>query len=340
VFVTTYAAFAVALLLGIAAPWPISLLLARAKVLDVPNARSSHARPTIRGAGLAPLLAFVVGCLLCLPESAHGSLAALLVILGVSVAASAVGFGEDLTGIPVVVRAGLQLGIGLVGAFAAVYFAHAAWWLIVLFAVAIAGYINVTNFMDGVNGISGLHGAVVGGFFGVLGLVAGLPWLTSTGFILALAFVGFLPWNLSGRMFLGDVGSYLLGGGIAIIAVETTVHGVSPLVAIAPLVIYLGDSGVTLIRRVVGGQRWFEAHRTHTYQRLTDAGLRHVPVAIIVAAATLASSAAGLLAFDYPSSWPISLVIMIVVLLAYLALPAFVETIRRRRISPPRGPSR
>jgi len=340
VFVTTYAAFAVVLVIGLAAPWPVARLLARAQLLDVPNARSSHSRPTIRGAGLASLVAFVIGCLIVLPGFRQGAFAALLVIVTVAVAASVIGFIEDVKGVPVLARAVLQLAIGLGGSFAAVYFAHANLWLVALFGVAIAGYINVANFMDGVNGISGLHGVAVGTFFGVLGAAAGMQWLFCGGFILALAFVGFLPWNLAGRMFLGDVGSYLLGGGIAIIAVEAIVHAISPLVVISPLVIYLGDSGITLVRRVLGRQRWFEAHRTHTYQRLTDAGLSHFRVALIVTIATLGSSAAGILGFFSPQDWAIGLGAMIVVLVAYLALPSFIERLRRQRIGSPGGPSR
>lgn len=301
-------------------------------VLDVPNKRSSHARPVIRGAGLAPLLAIVVGYAILLlgsPEAAE--LIVFFIVLGVSLAAGMLGWIEDVRGVPVVARAGLQLAIGLAGAFAVTISVGGSWWLAILYAVGIAGYINVANFMDGVNGISGLHGLVVGVTYAVAGTMSGMPWLSTAGWILALAFVGFLPWNLRGGIFLGDVGSYLLGGGVAIVAIAAITHGVAAAVIIAPLVVYLVDTGATLGRRIVRGQRWFEAHRSHVYQRLTDSGFSHVQVALIVTVASLCLGALGLLTEVAPKFWIVALVLATLIIAAYfLLVPIRVVTQRRR----------
>lgn len=320
-------ALASVLIVSLVAPFALKPLLLRMGVIDVPNSRSSHTRPVIRGAGLAPLLAVIVGYAVLLGGTDSAELATLIVIVGVSLAAGLLGWVEDTRGLPVAVRAGMQLAIGLVGAGALVAYADGSWWAVPIYAIAVAAYINVANFMDGVNGISGLHGVIVGVTYATLGVIAETPWLTTAGWILALAFAGFLPWNLvQGRMFLGDVGSYLLGGGIAIVAVAAIVHGVPVIAVLGPMLIYLADTGVTLVRRVARGERWFEAHKSHTYQRLNSLGLSHLQVASIVAAMSICTGAAGLLALLSPELTLRSAMIMSVVVVAYLMLPA---TIRR-----------
>jgi UDP-GlcNAc:undecaprenyl-phosphate GlcNAc-1-phosphate transferase len=324
-----YVAFIAVLVVALLAPWPLSGVLRGRGMIDVPNARSSHQEPTIRGAGLAPLAAIVVGYMFLFARSDDRPSNALTVILAVTIFAAALGGAEDVVGVPVKLRAALQLLIGLGGAIAVVWSTHVDWWVAIIAGVAIAGYINVANFMDGVNGISGLHAIVVGAFFGVLGGLTGMTWMTESGVVLALGFAGFLPWNvIRGRMFLGDVGSYLLGGGIAIIAVEALAHGVSWLIIVAPLAVYLADSGTTLVRRVLAGDRWFEAHRTHTYQRLTDVGISHIGVALVVALATALASAVGLFVAAMPVDWPGGVAAVVLIVLVYLGLPRVIGSMR------------
>ena len=217
-----------AFLLSLILPLLLKPLLGRLGVVDIPNERSSHTRPATRGAGLAPLVAVTVGYVLLLfVPSVQDFRMLLLVILGVSVASGLLGWVEDFRGVPVPIRAALQLIIGLAGGTAACLVAGAPWWLLPLLVIGIAGYINVANFMDGIDGISGLHGAVVGTSFALIGGLTEHDWMVPAGLVLAVAFVGFLPWNLGrGRMFLGDVGSYLLGGCVAVIAVIAVSSGV------------------------------------------------------------------------------------------------------------------
>ena len=326
-------ALAAVLIVSLAAPLALKPLLLRMGVIDVPNSRSSHTRPVIRGVGLAPLLAVVVGyAILLFGTRDSAQLTVLLVILGVSLAAGLLGLVEDFRGLPVVVRAGIQLAIGLVGAGVITANVDGSGWALLAYALAIAAYINVTNFMDGVNGISGLHGVVVGVTYATLGVIVEAPWLTVAGLILALAFAGFLPWNLiRGGMFLGDVGSYLLGGGIAIVAVAALAHGVLAVAVLSPIVIYLADAGVTLVRRVFRGERWFEAHRSHVYQRLTDLGLSHVQVASIVATASACTGGLGLLVALSPVFWFGAVFLMVVVVTGYFLLGTALGRMRQYR---------
>ena len=318
---------AAAFVVSLASPILFRPLLKRFGVIDVPNARSSHSRPILRGVGLAPLAGMIVGYVVLVASGDAADAELLVALIAVPVAASALGLVEDTRGLTVRVRAGMQLILGVGGAAAMIALTDAPWWVLPLFAFGIAGYINVANFMDGVDGISGMHGTVVGGAFSIVGVITGESWLVSAGLILSVAFVAFLPWNLlRGGMFLGDVGSYLLGGAVASIAVAAYAGG-APLVAVVgPVALYLADTGVTLVRRVMRRERWLESHRSHLYQRLCDFGLSHVQVAAVVAAATVLTSAFGLLSLgSSPMGSLAGAAGTLLVIAGYLSLPRFLR---------------
>jgi UDP-N-acetylmuramyl pentapeptide phosphotransferase/UDP-N-acetylglucosamine-1-phosphate transferase len=301
-------------------------LLAKLHVVDVPNARSSHQVATLRGAGVGPLLGMVGAYVLLLATGDQDSDRRILcLILVLSFSAAVLGIFEDVIGIGVAIRAGAQLLIGVVMASALVVAigANAGW--ILAGALIIAGYINVANFMDGINGISGFHAIVVGSAYALGGAIAGEPWMVASGSILAAAFAGFLPWNLiRRRVFLGDVGSYLLGGSIAGIAFGAIISGVNALFVVGPVLIYLADAGWTLWARIRAGHRWYEAHRSHVYQRLNDAGLGHLSSALVVAAFSVFSSATGFIGLV--GGWLgclICLVILAGIASAYLTVPGW-----------------
>lgn len=329
---TTAIAVAATFLVSLAAPLIFRPLLHRLGVVDIPNERSSHLRPTVRGVGLAPMVGILIGYGILMTSEGTGSRGLLFVLLAVPVAAGVLGLVEDTRGLAVRVRAGMQLILGIGGSAAVIAVTDASWWLLPLFAIGIAGYINVTNFMDGVDGISGMHGAVAGAAFSVVGVITGESWLVSAGLILSLAFVAFLPWNLlRGGTFLGDVGSYLLGGAVASIAVAAYAVG-APLVAVVgPVAVYLADTGLTLGRRIVRRERWLESHRSHFYQRLCDLGLSHVQVAAVVAAATVLASGFGLLSlWSSPISSPAGATGILLVVAGYSFLPSFLRGRRRQ----------
>lgn len=297
-------------------------------VLDVPNERSSHDSPVVRGAGLAPLLGIVIAYLIVLAAQPSSiSLGLTWTVLGCSVACGLLGWVEDLAGLRVAVRASLQLLIGILSVAAIVMITGGSPWLIPLGAIAASGYINVANFMDGINGISGLHAVVVGVTYAVLGVALHESWLITGGIVIAAAFGGFLPWNLLlGRVFLGDVGSYLLGGGIAVLAVGAFVKGAPLLAVLGPVAIYLADSGLTLLRRIIAGERWYEAHRSHAYQRLTDYGLSHLGAASVVTIASAITAVVGLFAVGAPAYDVVLLTIALLVVIAlYFGLVALLK---------------
>ena len=329
----------IALILALVLPLLVRPLLARAGVLDVPNARSSHTVPTIRGMGITTAVALpaAVAAAIFMPQtgSERNATLTLVVILAVVLAAATIGWLEDIRGLAVRVRASLQLLTGglATAAIALIDPGQQQLWLIPVGALAVAAYINVANFMDGINGISGTHGALVGGFYAYAGFMTEQAWLVYVGIAIAMAFVGFLPWNLSrNRVFLGDVGSYLLGASISVTAMSAFLVGVPVEYIFSPVLIYLIDTLVTFLRRLLAGERWYAAHRQHVYQRLTIVGLSHLQATAVVGAATIMVSVLGIAAVQGGETVQIMATAAgFAVVLAYLRTPTLFQNYLRRR---------
>ncbi|MGO4588511.1 MraY family glycosyltransferase [Paenarthrobacter sp. 2TAF44] len=320
-----FAAAGLGLLASLLAPYVVLPLLRRLGVVDIPSARSSHSSPAIRGAGLATLVGFITGCLVIL-AGGHAPKLVICVLLA-SAAAAGAGWLEDFKGISIKYRVASQLLIGLSAAAAVVAVSGAEPWIIPLGGLFITGFINVANFMDGVDGISGLNGAVFGGTYAVTGMLTSQPWLTAAGLVLAAVYAAFLPWNLGrNRIFLGDSGSYLLGAAVSVMAFAAFCSGAPLLAILGPIAIYLADATYTLLSRIAGGQRWYESHRSHTYHQLEDLGLTHLQVAAIVAAGSCATGALGILAAQ-AAPWTAVLYLGIagVLIAGYLMTPAAIR---------------
>ena len=285
--------FALAFVLGALLPFAVRPILRRNNMVDVPNERSSHTAPTYRGMGLATaaatLLAFVMATMFGWTYRSSESLQLAVTIAVAILCALALGWLEDIHGVSIMRRAGLQLVIGLLVSvsFATVQGTNVL--LLILGAIFIAGYINVANFMDGINGISGAHGLVAGLAYALTGWMVNLPWLALAGVAVAGAFAAFLPWNVrpGKNVFLGDAGSYVLGAALGTLAVGAWFADVPFLLAFAPLMTYLADAGTTLFRRFMAGEQWYKPHRTHTYQRLTDVGFSHLGSTAVVTGTTI-----------------------------------------------------
>lgn len=318
---------ALTLALSLLLPFAVKPLLMKLGIMDVPNERSSHERPVLRGLGLAVLIAMAAGGILAalvypLLGYPYVSTNTITVVAG-SIAAGLLGLAEDLRGLSVRVRslcllliasgvaASLlwqpQLFGGSSGLVSPVFLQWVSGWLetdlplwglllLAVYAVLfISSYINVANFMDGLNGISGFHGVIAGLTFAVVGYLTGHGWLLVVGLVLAAGFGGFLPWNLTKPgAFLGDVGSYLLGGSVAVTSFAALVAGVPFLATIGPMVVYFGDVGATLVKRVRAGKRWDEPHKEHVYQRIQQLGYTHVQASAITAGCTAVASLLGI----------------------------------------------
>ena len=117
-----------------------------------------------------------------------------------------------------------------------------------IIAIGFAAYVNAANFMDGVDSMSALHGVVAGGYYCLLGGFIEQPALEMLGAVCATAFAGFAPWNITPRLrvFLGDVGSYLLGALVAGCAILAFLMAAVSILSVAPSLPYVATAAYTL----------------------------------------------------------------------------------------------
>ena len=272
----------VAVLAAVGTWWARRYALRR-DLLDHPGDRRSHAVPTPRGGGIAIVIGFagVVGALLAgaggqRPLLAAG-MAGLLLVAGV-------GWIDDHRGLPAPARLAAH-------AVAAASLGWAAWgsglapWLSVVLALATVAMVNAWNFMDGIDGIASLQALVVAG--GIAAACASVgdgasAWLAAG---LGAACIGFLPFNFPhARIFLGDVGSGALGFALALVAAQAMLAqprlGWMVLTGIAPFAV---DTALTLARRMLQGECWWQAHASHRYQHWARGLGRHWPVTLAYA---------------------------------------------------------
>ncbi len=267
-------------------PW----LRAR-EVLDHPNARSSHTRPTPRGGGIV-VVAVLIIALWAIALGNDAPLRHTAIVTMELAALALVSWIDDRRGAPVWMRLAVQLaavsaGLANIGLAA---FAErnglSPWLLAIPVGLAWMWFVNLYNFMDGIDGITGTETASIGvGLVAMavvtLGSVAGQG---LTGLALAGAAIGFLVWNWHpARIFLGDVGSVPLGFLVGGLLIEAALAGHWAPALILPLY-YLADATVVLVRRAVAGQKPWQAHKTHFYQRAHQGGLSHGQVSLCIGA--------------------------------------------------------
>ncbi len=317
----------IALGVTVAAMPPVVLGLRRLDIVDIPNERSSHRAAVPRGGGLAPAIG-VVAALVVLAVEPGGAGERLLAVVAVAVGFGVIGAADDLVGLGPRLRLGLQ---GLVASAALVGLAEGlsgslAWMVVFCVGVVVwlAAYVNAFNFMDGINGISAAQAAVAGSAWWVVGATQH-SWALAAGGAIALgAALGFAPFNAPrARVFLGDVGSYFFGGLLAGLVVVGLRAGIAPEAVVAPLGLYLADTAKTIVRRVRAGETWHQAHRSHAYQRLTQAGWSHMATTGLVALSMVVVSALGAVSLSGNlAARAVADAAIVVVLSAYVAAPA------------------
>ena len=291
----------------------------RSDLLDVPNERSLHRTPTPRGGGAAIAVVTLAGIAVAAFIGLIAPQAASL-LLGGGALVSAVGWIDDRSGVRASVRAAVH-------ACAAAWAIYWIWGTLSLTAlvggVVIIWAINLYNFMDGIDGLAGAEAVCVGAGGGALLLGAGRADLAAPALILAAAAGGFLIWNWPpARIFMGDVGSGFLGycfGALSLLSARSDAVPLDLWLLMAGVFVF--DATITLIRRVVRGERWYEAHRTHAYQRLVQGGRTHAVVTTGIVAVNLVLAALAAMAASGALSRPAAVLAGIVVLtVLYLAI--------------------
>ena len=287
---------------------------------DLPNDRSSHTEVLPRGGGIAIVVSVVLTVLLV--RAANGPTLHLLVI---AIALAVLGFLDDRAGIPPATRLGFQLAAGMAVGFVVSHATDYSVFLLSGALIATVYGINTFNFMDGINGISGIHCAL---FATVIGIEL-LRVDEQDGGVVAFALVGaaltFLPYNFPGaRVFLGDVGSYFIGGLLAALAVYSVALGASPLLIASTCSYYLVDTATTVVARLRQRANIFEAHRDHVYQLLVRSGRSHTTSTFVALGLSLLGLCSALLFSRFLShltslALTFTLVLVVVTLLRYRA---------------------
>jgi len=270
-----------------------------------PNARSSHKVPTPQGGGIAVIGAVSIvlaAAWLMLPQIIPHA-ANLAVIVAAAIGLAVVGALDDIRPIQPLPRLLLQAVAVLIvlAALPADLRALPAlpWWAErALMAVGLIWFINLVNFMDGLDWITAAEIVPVTAALALFGASGALPSEASfTAVALCGAMLGFAPFNKPvARLFLGDVGSLPIGLLVGWLLIVLAEHHLAAALLL-PLY-YLTDATITLVRRFLRGEAVTQAHRSHFYQQATDAGLSALQVSARVFLANVVLAVLAALTFN------------------------------------------
>ncbi len=265
-------------------------ILRRRGVLDIPNERSSHSAPTPRGGGIAVtgvlLIAWLVLWLAGEGSAAPGNF---WLVLGAGAALALISWFDDvLGGLPAVLRFAAQAIAVAAGLFALPEGGVFQGALPPALDLALSGliwlwFLNLFNFMDGIDGIAGSQTASAGlGLFALAIVAPAAAGLGPYGLMAAAAAIGFLPWNWQpARIFLGDVGSVPLGYVIGWLLLALASSGLWQ-AALLLVLYFVADASFTLLRRLLRGEAIWRAHHQHYYQFAVAAGCSHAHVVLVI----------------------------------------------------------
>jgi UDP-N-acetylmuramyl pentapeptide phosphotransferase/UDP-N-acetylglucosamine-1-phosphate transferase len=289
--------------------WPLLLQHALAR----PNARSSHRIPTPQGAGIAVIGATlaVAGAVVAWAETAQ--LDSPAAVLAATLFIATVGFADDVKSISVLPRLMLQaVAVGVIlftsPSDLRIVPACPLWIERGLLLLAGLWFVNLVNFMDGLDWMTLAEVVPVTGAIVLLGWLGEFPAsATIVAAALCGAMLGFAPFNRPvAKIFLGDVGSLPIGLLLGWCLLQLAWHQHFVAAVLLPLY-YLSDATVTLLRRIARREPFWAAHRTHFYQRATDNGftvlgvvseiflLNIVLAALAIGSILIRSAAAGIL---------------------------------------------
>jgi Fuc2NAc and GlcNAc transferase len=252
-------------------------------LFDMPNDRSSHTAPTPHGGGIAIAVSWFVG-ISCLffSDSIDSSLYFALMAGAII---SIVSYVDDIRELSPKVRLFFQVfvsvvGVSLLGGLQKLDFGlfsiENIFLVNIIAVVATIWFINLYNFLDGINGYAGVEAIclAIGGF---------LLFGDNLFLVLIASVLGFMYFNFrdKAKIFMGDVGSTLLGYNVAIFAIYYQNSDTSILIWLILFGLYWFDATLTLIRRYKNGEKLSQAHKKHTYQRATQSGLSHIKVSTI-----------------------------------------------------------
>ena len=271
--------------------WITIRLADKVGIIDVPNQRSSHTVPIPRMGGIAMVAAAILplGCWAWLAAGEMFHDRGLPHTMIFALAMSVLGFWDDLRSLSPLFRFLVQIAAATLALWAVSVLLSkslpAGWTLpgvawIVTGIFWIVWMLNLYNFMDGIDGLAGGEAAVAASFFFLIFAYFGESGWAVANLFVAAASMGFLVFNWPpAQVFMGDSGSAFLGAFFGMQSVIAALSTPVPfLVLVLPFANFILDTTATLIRRMLRGEKWYEAHRSHYYQRMTNLGLSHSKV--------------------------------------------------------------
>ncbi|HZW17552.1 MAG TPA: glycosyltransferase family 4 protein [Luteimonas sp.] len=277
----------------------------RRDLLDHPGERRSHVVATPRGGGIGIVVAMLGALGLLAWWNPAQALPMALAATGLLLV-SGIGWIDDHRPLTPWSRLAVHAVASVL--LAAVAYGAGGQWVCVLLAFALCMVlVNIWNFMDGIDGIAALQALVVAAAIALLANDAAARWIALA---LAAACFGFLPLNLPrARIFLGDVGSGALGYLLALAMVLVATGGgqaTSPaawvLLLLPPSAFFL-DASLTLLVRMLRGERWWTPHVGHLYQRAAREVGRHWPVTLAYAAWAMVAGGLAFAIRDRPETF-------------------------------------
>lgn len=273
--ITALGVFAVGLLSWTLTRYFLSFALDRG-IMDIPNRRSSHIIPKPRAGGVSFFVVFTSAVLIFLPLHLLSLRETLALSCGILIAA--VGYWDDRDGLAPLFRIVVHIAAAALAVLCLGGLAPIRLGLVIHLPTAVAAVltvcsliwlINLTNFMDGIDGIASVEAITTAGICSILIVHrSGFNGLGILFAVLAAAVAGFLVWNWPpAKIYMGDVGSGFLGFTLGVMAyIAITRHQLSLWSPLILFGVFVVDATWTLIRRMLRGERWYAAHRTHAYQ--------------------------------------------------------------------------
>jgi UDP-GlcNAc:undecaprenyl-phosphate GlcNAc-1-phosphate transferase len=290
-----------------------------ARVMDTPEARKAHDRPTPKGGGVGVVVTFLVGIAVLYRFAAFARLADpyFLGVIEASVAIAVVAFLDDLFDWPFTVKLGTQVLAALVAVVTGLSVTNfhipylgpveLAWAGVILSLLWIVFTTNAMNFIDGLNGLASGVALIACLFIVFIAERHGGWFAYAAAGLLAAGLAGFLPFNFpKARIFMGDVGSQFCGFMLAVLAiVASRFDGVELSFLLMPMLLsgVLFDVAFTLARRALQGESITQPHRGHLYQVAQRSGLSPVAVTLVHWGFAVYGGACCLLFIAAPSAY-------------------------------------
>ncbi|MGB0553067.1 MAG: MraY family glycosyltransferase [Alphaproteobacteria bacterium] len=294
-------------------------ILRKRAILDHPNERSSHSIPVPRGGGI-PVVALT---LIFWAVPFRGTVDPATILLLAAGMLAIISWIDDIRSLSPAIRLSVQCAAVLIGVYslpsgALLFQGLIPIWLdTIVICFVWLWFVNLFNFMDGIDAISGIEAIAICGGLIILSSIYQIagpdPWYSLT---LGCAVIGFLWWNRPpAKIFLGDVGSITIGYCLGWLLISLAISGYWASALILPLY-YLSDATFTLVKRGLRGEKVWQAHREHFYQQAVQSSKSHAQVCRAILAANIGLVGLAVLAVTNPfAALALSLFVVLILIL-------------------------